>query len=316
VEDGLSDQVAQASENVPSISIASAPGRRTARCRWIFVPGRRGVYPLATPRLTTGFPFGLWENKRAVSVERTLLVWPRTYPVGPVPMVGGDQQIEGNVARNKVGSTGDMLGVRPYRRGDSPRRIHWAQSARHDRLIVCEIQANARPLVQLVLDADPAVHGGQGPDSSREWAIRIAASLAKGWLEAGAQVGAVWNGQTLRAASGPNQVNRLLDSLAQLPDTSGPVLAETLAGPACRGFTFGLQVIVTTDQGLVRAQRARPGEEQQRWVVLQAEAFTGSGGRPGAAPSHLPVRPWLWIDAPERVPVLLRGGWKEAQHGS
>jgi hypothetical protein len=30
----------------------------------------------------------------------------------------------------------------------------------------------------------------------------------------------------------------------------------------------------------------------------------------------LPVQPWLWIDAVEHIPGLLRGGWKEAQHGS
>src|SRR5690242_18048796 len=129
VRDRLGDRGAHAEEDQPSVSIAWAPRRRTVRCRWAFVPPRRGVYPLATPRLTTGFPFGLWENQRVLSVESPLVVWPRTYPVGPVPMVSGDRQVEGNVSRNKVGSSGDVLGVRPYRRGDSPRRIHWGQSA-------------------------------------------------------------------------------------------------------------------------------------------------------------------------------------------
>jgi uncharacterized protein (DUF58 family) len=250
-----------------------------------------------------------------LSVEASLLVWPRTYPVGPVPMVSGDRQVEGNVSRNKVGSNGDVLGVRPYRRGDSPRRIHWGQSARHDRLIVCELQANARPVVQLVLDTDPAVHVGHGPDSSREWAIRIVASLAKGWLAAGVEVGAVWNGQVIPAASGSKQVNALLDALARLPDTSGTPLHETLRIAACRSFTDGLQVIVTTDVGVNRATDG-PVEQQQRWVVLQVQGFAGSNAQAVAQPARLPVRPWLLIDTPEHVPPLLRGGWKEALHGS
>jgi uncharacterized protein (DUF58 family) len=230
-------------------------------------------------------------------------------------MVSGDQQVEGNVSRSKVGSNGDVLGVRPYRRGDSPRRIHWRQSARHDRLIVCELQANARPVVQLVLDADPAAHVGQAPDGSREWAIRIVASLAKGWLAAGVEVGAVWNGQVIPAASGSKQLNALLDALAKLPDSTGTPLRETMSGPACRSFTDGLQVIVTTDVGVSRAKDG-PAEEHQRWVVLQAQGFLGVAAQPVAKPARLPIRPWLSIDTPEHVPSRLRGGGKEALHGS
>lgn len=300
----------------PVATIASAPPRRSARCRWSFVPACRGIYPLTSPQLTTGFPFGLWEKKRLLAVQASLIVWPRTFPVGPVPLVSGDQQIEGNVSRNKVGSNGDVLGVRPYRRGDSPRRIHWSQSARHDRLIVCELQSNARPVIQLVLDADPAVHGGIGPDGSREWAIRIVASLAKGWLQAGAQVGAVWNGQVSPPASGQRQLDRLLDGLAKLEEKPGPTLQETLSSPACRSFRDGLQVIVTTDAATVPRGRSLHSVDEQHWVILRAAAF---GQVPSGAnsPAHTaPLRPWLYIESPDQISTQLRGDWKEAQHGS
>jgi uncharacterized protein (DUF58 family) len=314
VREGFTRQADTCRATLPAISIASVPRRRTIRYRWAFVPASRGVYPLQAPALTTGFPFGLWENHRALATDNPLIVWPKTFAVGPVPPVGGDHPVDGNVSRHKVGSNGDVVGVRPYRRGDAPRRIHWAQSARHDRLIVCELQANARPLIQFVLDTDVRVHGGAGSDSSREWAIRIVASLAKGWLEAGAQVGGIWNGQVLPEASGQQQVHRLLDGLAQLPETSGPTLAETLASPACRGFHDGMQIIVTTDVALAPQQRSLLADDQQHWIVLRAAGF---GAEPTSLPgARLPVRPWLWIDGPERIPGLLRGGWQEAQHGS
>jgi uncharacterized protein (DUF58 family) len=328
VRDGFTRQAAANDAEEPVASIASAPGRRTACCRWSFVPACRGVYPLRAPRLATGFPFGLWENTRPTTVEAPLVVWPRTFPVGPVPQAHGDQQVDGNVTRNKVGSDGDVLGVRSYRRGDSPRRIHWAQSARHDRLIVCELQSSARPVVQLVLDADLRVHAGDGADGSREWAVRIVASLAKGWLEAGAQVGAVWNEQVIPPASGQQQVHRVLDGLARLPDEPGPSLAGVLANPAYRGFRDGPQVIVTTDSALLSGGWISSADEQQRWVVLRAAAFGDPRppergrparqlcGRDARTPDGLPRRPWLWIDSVERIPALLRGGWKEAQHGT
>ena len=237
-------------------------------------------------------------------VERPLLVWPRTFPVGPVPLVGGEQQVEGNVSRNKVGSNGDVLGVRPYRRGDSPRRIHWGQSARHDRLIVCELQSNARPVIQLVLDADPRVHAGDGPDGSREWAIRIVASLAKGWLEAGAQVGAVWDGQVIPPASGQRQLHRLLDGLARLPDDTGTVAGRRRwPGRRCRGFRDGLQVIVTTDLALARSRAAAAHRPTSgAGSVLRAAGFGECRDAASGPPVGLPGRPWLWIDSAEHDP--------------
>jgi uncharacterized protein (DUF58 family) len=292
-------------------SVAGTPGRRSARCQWCFIPTSRGLYPLEQPHIASAFPFGLWENARRLQIAAPVVVWPRTYPVGPPLLVSGDQQAEGIVARHKVGTSGDVLGVRPYRRGDSTRRIHWGQSARHDRLIVCELQASARPVLQLVLDTDPQSHVGVGPDGSREWAIRIVASLAKGWLAAGAEVGAAWPGEVVAPASGQAHAQLLLDRLAQLPDTPGRTLADTLALPACRAFRAGLQIIVTTDAALQDlAHAACAGAEQQRWVILKTAAFGG------ADEIHLPLRPWLLLDSIERIPALLRGGWAEARHGS
>jgi uncharacterized protein (DUF58 family) len=301
----------ETSDDRPLVGIASAPPRRTIRCGWLFTPERRGIYPLSTPRLFCGFPFGLWQSRRDLSNEALLLVWPRTYPVGPVPTVQGDQQLEGVVSRSKVGNSGDVLGVRPYRRGDSPRRIHWAQSARHDRLIVCELQANARPVVQLVLDTDRSVHVGDGPDGSREWAIRVLASLAKGWLTAGATVGVAWDRQVIAPSSGSRHLETLLDGLAKIPETTEWTLAELLDAAPCRNFTDGLQVIVTTDRGASRAEKSSHAGNRQRWIILRSRGFCGSSSL-SSAEASLPFRPWLLIDTPADVPVMLRGGWKES----
>jgi uncharacterized protein (DUF58 family) len=299
------------SDERPLMGIASAPPRRTVRCGWFLTPQRRGLYPLSAPRLSSGFPFGLWQSNRDLTCEAPLLVWPRTYLVGPVPTVQGDQQLEGVVSRSKVGNSGDVLGVRPYRRGDSPRRIHWAQSARHDRLIVCELQANARPVVQLVLDADPRVHVGDEPDGSREWAIRILASLAKGWLTAGATLGVAWDGEVIAPSSGTRHMEALLDGLAKIPETAELKLAEVLDSAPCRNFTDGLQVIVTTDRGACSAGKPSHGGNHQRWIILRSRGFCDSLSFSSDEPS-LPFRPWLLIDAPADVPVMLRSDWKES----
>src|SRR5207253_50870 len=98
---------------------------------------------------------------------------------------------------------------------------------------------------------------------SREWAIRVVASLARGWLEAGVQVGAAWNGEVFPPASGQRQLHRLLDSLAALSDTPQHTLADTLNSPACRDFRDGLQVIIATDAALTNLPRSVSSGDQQ-----------------------------------------------------
>jgi uncharacterized protein (DUF58 family) len=213
---------------------------------------------------------------------------------------------EGVVPQNRTGDSGDVLGVRPYRRGDPRRRIHWAQTARHDRLIVCERQALSSPRAQVVLDADPAVHRGAGANGSREWAIRLAASLVEGLLKQGVSVEAVWGGRVFPADAGDTHRKRLLDSLARLPATVPGGLAELLQLPVCRRFTEGVQVVVTTDLGLA-ALRERTLWQRSRFVTLSAAAFAGDTA---AEPTHLAVRPWVWIDQPDRVAEQFRHAWK------
>lgn len=293
-----------------AVRLPRVAGRTRSVCRWVFVPPVRGEYPAGRPSLGTGFPFGLWESKRAADVSARLVVWPRTFPVGPVPSSDGADVAEGNVTRNKVGSTGDVLGVRPYRRGDSPRRIHWAQSARHDRLIVCELQSHSRPVVLLVLDADPAVHTSGG-DGSREWAIRVTASLAKGWLEAGAQVGLIWGETYLLPQAGAAQVSRLLDGLARVSDEARP-LAAVLGDLRVAKDSTGVQVVITTDRGRTPAD-GNPAACLRRWVVLDRAGFGHEGGRPSP---RMGPRAWLDIPSAEAVPHALRHGTAEASHGT
>jgi uncharacterized protein (DUF58 family) len=275
-------------------------GRARSVCRWVFTPPRRGEYPSTLPRLGTAFPFGIWESGRPCEIENRLIVWPRTFPVGPVPVVDGDAVIDGNVTRNKVGSTGDVLGVRPYRRGDSPRRIHWAQSARHDRLIVCELQSNSRPVVMLVLDTDANVHT-EGADGSFEWAVRAVASLVKGWLAAGAQVGYAAGDVVVPPQSGNDQGMRILDALARVAPAPIAIGAK-LRDPRLQSDGLGVKVVVTTDA----AERSTG----PNWVVLDRAGF---GGEPG---TNRGPRPWLRLDSPATVPDRLRHGTGEASHGS
>jgi uncharacterized protein (DUF58 family) len=296
--------------------LASVPPRRTIVEMVEFVPRVRGEYPIGRPRVVCGFPFGLWEASRPLEVTESLLVWPRTFPVPMMPETAGAQVSDGLATRDRAGQWGDPLGVRPYRRGDPLRRVHWVLTARHGELIVRELQSNAVPRVRIVLDAHPPAHRGLGPDGSREWGVRVAASLAEGWSREGAEVELVLDrglvpvrGGTQRARSGP-----LLDALARLGPSCDRTLAELLRLPESRS-DGALRVIVTTDIALREGSEEvspRPGDV---WIVLQAAAFGSDRVHDPTEPLPLPVTPWIRICGPEHVTACLRRPAKEVLLG-
>lgn len=306
------------SDSELAVRLPYCGGWREVECNWTFVPPHRGVYPLSPPSLRSGFPFGLWEAGRKSYSSTSLIVWPATFPVGAVPISNTDALLEGNVNRNRAGSEGELMGVRPYRRGDSPRRIHWAQTARHDRLIVYELESTARPTVRIVLDLDSSIHTS-GAQGSREWSIRIAASFAKGWIEAGAQVSLLTDKVDLPLAGGQLQVKRILDALAKLPRDSNRPLQEVMpALPRNRG-SAGVTVVITTD--LRNREKARGETSDVRWVVLRSRQFShgplsGTGLRNETSDGPGVRAAWLNVESPEQARYALRNGWSEARHGS
>ena len=174
--------------------------------------------------------------------------------------------------------------------------------------------------MQVLLDTDPAVHAGRGADSSREWAIRIAASLCEAWLDQGAEVEGIFHGRLIPASAGIAHRRALLDALARLPDAGDPALAETLADPACRNFTDGLRVIVTTDLALslLPANWGAAGER-----AMSSSTRTPSPGRAPrrsgkSPPASLPLRvhPWIWVDDPARVAAQMGRPRKEVEGGN
>ena len=299
----------------PDAGISLAPGWRTTEVTWDFVPVCRGEYPVNSPSIASGFPFGLWNARRALTIERTLLVWPRTFPVGPSPEAAEGRSADGPAPRDKPGTWGDLLGVRPYRRGDSLRRIHWPQTARHGQLVVCEVQASAVPRVQIVLDTHPGSHLGLGPESSREWAIRVAASFAEAWINQGAEVEMIHDGRSFLSRGGSTRARSagMLDALARLAPGGTDTLADLLSLREVRRFEHGLRVVVTTDLALWELTTDDIRPTKSRFVVLEARAF-GSGSRNDPS-GHLPVVPWLLIDGPARVASCLRRAGKEVAVG-
>ncbi|QDU64302.1 hypothetical protein Pan216_51910 [Planctomycetes bacterium Pan216] len=250
--------------------IAVVGGRRTITTTWSMKAHRRGLFPRQTPRLRCAFPFGLWRASRPIAIERTALIWPKPAPAPPLPETWGERRTHGELLNDRVGTAGEMLGVRPYRMGDSLRRVHWGQTARHDRMIVCELQSTTVPFVRIVLDSqirtmlDASLETTADELDHWERAIRLVAGIHDQAIARGAAVEILCGAQMI---SGSRHV--AFDALAQLPDRTAPedeLTATPLQEPS---IDIAFQYVVSIDGAPLANQVL--GSHRANWRLLRAD---------------------------------------------
>ncbi len=103
-------------------------------------------------------------------------VWPLLIPVKGELEFSGNRLAEVGSGR-RASTHGEFLGVRDFRRGDSLKSIHWVQSARNDRLIVCERGGPEQQAVELHLWTANSQDVAADRRENLAWRVRIAASL-------------------------------------------------------------------------------------------------------------------------------------------
>jgi uncharacterized protein (DUF58 family) len=251
---------------VESSTRMTIPGWRQSEMSLEFVPNRRGDYPSSPVFLVCGFPFGLWHPRRPVHIERSLLVWPKTVPIALPAMPPGSVDDYGTTTRHQPGNSGDTIGIRPYRRGDALRLVHWRQTARQERLVVRETQSASRPRINLVVDVDARSFDDNGPEGPREWMIRAAASLLMTWLDQGARVGLVAGERKVAiAADSSHHRQTLLDALARISDMESSSLFDAIRGS---GIRQGNVLVLTTQRSADSAGVSATAGTRNQVLVL------------------------------------------------
>ena len=308
LRDGFSSD--EASAATPAIALARVPGWHTSEFDWEFRPASRGLYPFAVPQLTTGFPFGLVQAGKRVQSTTELLVWPQTTTLD-VMLDSTEQRSSDEVlCEHRVGECGDFTGTRGFRQGDSLRRVNWAQTARHGRLIVTERQAAMQMAVRIVIDLDPVIHAGSGPNGTLEWAVRIGASVGKIYHQQHAAVECHIGPAVIRVSPGDAGWKRFLDELARLPRLG---IASSSPLPTCSHRRHEiLEVVVTTDRRLDMQPELQHPCGRQRVVILATAAFQAA--TPSQPLSLCAAHHWLVIESRDDVTGQFRRGWRRMCH--
>ncbi len=163
---------------------------------------RRGYYRLGPLRLRLGDLFGFAELDGRLPAS-FLTIYPRITPVErlglpsrlPFGTVASTHRLFEDPARS--------MGVRPYRQGDTLRRINWKVSASKEELLVKTLEPAISLETTILLNLDLNDYDEREWRHSTEWAVEIAASLAAHLVDRRQAVGLVTNGaDPLRARDG------------------------------------------------------------------------------------------------------------------
>lgn len=150
----------------------------------------RGLHSLPPLLARSGFPLGITEaSKDLCAAGEEILVYPTPFSLDCFPYVSGAHMpVAGVQAVSLTGGSQEFLEVREYQPGDSPRHIHWLQTARQNTLMVREHEFLAATEVTLLLNLNADSEVGEGKHTTLEYAVKIAASIAQHACTAGHRV--------------------------------------------------------------------------------------------------------------------------------
>ncbi len=164
---------------------------------------RRGVLRVDRLRVTTTFPFGLFRAWTWVHAPLATIVYPRAEGTRQAPVAPA-----GRTGLQAKGGSGDdeWLGLRPFRDGDSPRRVAWKAVARGGALMVKEYGVASDDLRLFDFDALPGLEPEARLEQLSRWIVDAEAR--------GDRYGLTVRGTRIEAARGPQHRHRCLRALA------------------------------------------------------------------------------------------------------
>jgi uncharacterized protein (DUF58 family) len=248
----------------------------------------RGIHAFGPATLRTGDVFGLQTQELDVPQEDYLLVYPKIVPLDQLRLPSSSPF--GDVRARRQWLFEDPMrtvGVREYRAGDSPRRIHWKASAHSpgQSLQVRVFEPTTTHRVQVLLNVNTSEHNwswqGYDPDAL-EAAITTAASVANWATEHGLLVGLAANAKLFHSSESvrivpsrhPQQLMHILEALARLVPM-GSMPAESLVELEAHELSYGTTVVMVTslasDALLHQLQQLRRKGHQPILLLVTSE---------------------------------------------
>ncbi len=233
---------------------------------------QRGRYTIGPLSLHGGDPFGLFPTQKLLPQAHEIIIYPATVDVSAFVLPVGELPGGSNTQGRTPQVTPNAVGVRDYLPGDSFNRMNWQATARTGKLMVKEFELDPTADVWVVLDMDARAHvaglveprEGDDPlarllmDSTEEYAVTVAASLARHFLNQNRTVGLITTGQhheVIPTDRGARQLMKILEALAVIRAEGRQPLPELLLAEAGRFGRHSTLLLITssTDEAVVQS---------------------------------------------------------------
>ena len=231
---------------------------------------KRGFYLLGPSELVSGDPFGFFTCSKTFQFKNSLVVYPKISKLRNFPILPADKSGGSALQLQTTQPTPQAAGVREYSPGDPLSRVHWPTTVKRDKLMVKEFDEDSQSSVWILLDAQRGIYVHQNehietafdrnyfsvkkskeyilPQDSFEYAVSIAASITKYFLERNLTVGFACAGKSvsiLPPEKGNRQLNKILEKLAIVKD-QGVTPLKQLAEKQAKNIIKGSALILLT----------------------------------------------------------------------
>lgn len=283
-------------------------GRYEVLCR------PRGIYKVGPSKVTIGDVLGFVESTSTFGSVDRIVVYPRIDPLVGVPTGRGQDQTI-NTSRASLWHTGgeEFFTLREYHQGDDLRKVHWPSSAKHDRLMIKQLEMPWQSRAFIVLD--PRVEPHESAESF-EQAVRGAASTLNHLFKSG-YTPTIWSGTgngTIVSNAAAYRV--AMEELATIRPAKGFNLRHLVSRLVRSGMAGGVLVMVTgrADEADLSAMQLL-SQDFYRTVVLSVsetdnDAILGFARAGALVVRTTPTGTWTesWRNAMEH-------GWSTATAG-
>lgn len=209
---------------------------------------RRGTFEIGPLEVRMGDPFGFFSTTLHFPAVVSFLVYP---PIVELPHLDLPRGLISGSSRSSARSqqlTTNASGIRNYVPGDSLRRIHWPSTARLGELFVKEFDLEPSGDLWVVLDLEGKAQAGEEEESTQEYGIIVAASLANRLLRENRGVGLVaWDAERIVVPldRGHSQLWRIMEKLVFISQLGKESLDTVLASLELK-LGWGTSIAVIT----------------------------------------------------------------------
>ena len=193
---------------------------------------KRGLWNIGPVEVISQDALGFFRMKRKLDVISNLIVYPSLFRIFAFPqLASGSVSWMGVETARISGDSHEFFGIREYQRGDAMSRIHWLSTARHNKLIVKQFERNAIQETTIVLDLKKGNDIGAGRETTLEYAVKIAGSLARFLMDNGVFVqimGYTHEAVVVPFGRGESHAYKVLEYLAVVRSEGNYTLGKTL----------------------------------------------------------------------------------------